>query len=327
MGIEFDVEPHRAEWSPGEEVTGEIVVARGGDAGATTVYLRYVAHQPGVRDRVLREAVVETLRRGALADGERLPFRLALPPDALPNVGTGETRRAWSVGAKIAAASGPVHGARDIDVAAGPGAAPAQATGTAGRRLLRERLGFGGTWALAAAVLFGLAFYLLAAGILVATLGDASGGERWLLVVAGALALAAGSLGLAITVPRRAKHLDLALDFAELPAGGTVSGTLWNREPGTPVELAAVCRRTTARFGRFGESGPLGSWASQSTLAACPARVDPAAAEQRFSIDLPAEGPQSGRGGLSTTTWWVVAKVPASGRRYACVLELLDVGA
>ena len=324
MGTRVDVDLEGREWSPGDDVAGAVVVAEGGAATATTVYLRYVARQPGARDRVLREAAVETLRRGPLETGERLPFRVALPADAAPSAGGGESRRAWSLDVKVTTDRGAVHASREVDVAGAPSAAP---EGTRGRRQVRERLGYGGTWALAGAVLAGLSVYLIGAGILVALAGDASGGERWLLVGAGALTLVLGAILLRLTVPPRAPHLDLAVDFTDLPAGATVTGTLWNRAPGGPVELAAVCRRTTAVFGRLGETGPLGSWASQSTLAACPADVDAEAGEQRFAVDLPAQAQASRRGGLSTTTWWVVARVPSGGRRDPCVLALLDVGA
>jgi hypothetical protein len=83
-------------YAPGERVKGFVDVTQPVDARALTVALNYMEESrdyTGV-GRVGAQAVLHTGPAGA---GSRLPFDLALPPDALPAFRTGNTAVWWEV--------------------------------------------------------------------------------------------------------------------------------------------------------------------------------------------------------------------------------------
>jgi len=84
----------RAVVAPGKEVTGTVAITSSGPCRALSVALRFVERSArlGVGAEVLAE-----LDRGDLVAGQRYRFALTLPPEALPETGTGNLQLFWEV--------------------------------------------------------------------------------------------------------------------------------------------------------------------------------------------------------------------------------------
>ena len=95
LRVEVDGEP----LAPGAAVSGRVVVDEGGGSRALSVRLAFVERTESF-EKVARDAGTQVLAEGDLADGAVLPFALALPDDALPQVATAHARIGWEVRAR-----------------------------------------------------------------------------------------------------------------------------------------------------------------------------------------------------------------------------------
>lgn len=91
----LDLTLDRSEVAPGEEVTGVVEVRSSGACRALNVALRFV-EQSVARRSIGREVVTE-LARGDLVAGDRYPFALTMPADALPWTATDYLVLLWEV--------------------------------------------------------------------------------------------------------------------------------------------------------------------------------------------------------------------------------------
>jgi len=174
-----------------------------------------------------------------------------------------------------------------------------------GWRGFQQRVGLGGKWAIASFVLAAMSVYLLASFVLIAA-SDSLAKDAAVLLAMGIAALFGGLAGLWVTVPPPARDLVLSVDAADTTLGGVVAGRLLNYAPGTPLEIAAICRGL-----HVGELTPLG--VGQSTLIAR-ADVDPDLPDQRFQIEIPRDAAATQADGLRTSGWWVIARRPRRRR-------------
>jgi hypothetical protein len=92
LRVEVDGEP----LAPGAAVNGRVVVDEGGGTRTLSVRLAFVERTESF-EKVAREAGTQVLAEGDLADGAVLPFALALPDDALPQVAGAHGRIGWEV--------------------------------------------------------------------------------------------------------------------------------------------------------------------------------------------------------------------------------------
>jgi hypothetical protein len=95
LRVEVDGEP----LAPGAAVNGRVVVDEGGGTRTLSVRLAFVERTESF-EKVAREAGTQVLAEGDLADGAVLPFALALPDDALPQVAGAHGRIGWEVRAR-----------------------------------------------------------------------------------------------------------------------------------------------------------------------------------------------------------------------------------
>ena len=114
LRVEVDGEP----LAPGAAVSGRVVVEDGGRARSLSVRLAFVERTADFQ-RVAREAGTQALAEGDLADGAVLPFALALPDDALPQVATAHARIGWEVRARVDRAGPDPTADRAVEVRQG----------------------------------------------------------------------------------------------------------------------------------------------------------------------------------------------------------------
>jgi hypothetical protein len=94
--LEIEVEP--GAHAPGALVRGTVFVREGGACRSLGVALRRYERSPGYRDLVRGERAIE-LHAGDLRGGQRFPFELALPADAMPDISGRHGEVGWAVDA------------------------------------------------------------------------------------------------------------------------------------------------------------------------------------------------------------------------------------
>jgi len=105
----------RERYAPGDTVTGTVAVLEGGRSRALEVLLQY---NERTEDYAAVAVSVSSgpLQAGDLATGSAFAFRLALPPDALPNHRSDHGELYWELDAKSEERGADTHERRRIDV-------------------------------------------------------------------------------------------------------------------------------------------------------------------------------------------------------------------
>lgn len=116
MSARLQLELDRDRYTPGETITGRVLVLEGGDSQSVEVLLEYNETAEDDYSAVATSFSSGPLHTGDLATGMSFDFELALPPDALPNYRSRHGELYWQVDAKSAEAGRDTHERRRIEV-------------------------------------------------------------------------------------------------------------------------------------------------------------------------------------------------------------------
>ena len=116
MSARLQLELDRDRYTPGETITGRVLVLEGGDSQSLEVLLEYNETAEDDYSAVATSFSSGPLHTGGLATGMSFNFELALPPDALPNYQSRHGELYWQVDAKSAEAGRDTHELRRIEV-------------------------------------------------------------------------------------------------------------------------------------------------------------------------------------------------------------------
>lgn len=121
--IELEVQLAQDSGTVGDELRGEVVVVASGSARSVTVALRYVERTEDV-EVVARTVEAGEVAAGDLAAGQRFPFAVRLPTDALPCVRTRWAVLIWEATARADVFGPDAHAAAPLDVRLDDGRRP-----------------------------------------------------------------------------------------------------------------------------------------------------------------------------------------------------------
>jgi hypothetical protein len=115
MSPQFELQVDREQYSPGETISGTLLVHEGGGSRSLEVLLTY---KEKTQDY---SAVVSSVSSGPLHTGDLTPgmsfgFALPLPPDALPNLKSEHGELCWQLDAKSDEHGLDTHELRRIEV-------------------------------------------------------------------------------------------------------------------------------------------------------------------------------------------------------------------
>jgi hypothetical protein len=117
VSARLQLELDRDRYTPGETITGRVLVLEGGDSQSLEVLLEYNETAEDDYSAVATSFSSGPLHTGDLATGMSFDFELALPPDALPNYRSRHGELYWQVDAKSAEVVGrDTHERRRIEV-------------------------------------------------------------------------------------------------------------------------------------------------------------------------------------------------------------------
>ncbi len=114
LALELDGGPR---WHPGEALSGRVIVTEGGKSRSLRVSLAFVNQTSDYREPSVVIASAP-LHEGELVAGTRLPFRLAIPPDAPPPHMAPWGRLFWEVDAQSDQFGPDAHARQEVLIAA-----------------------------------------------------------------------------------------------------------------------------------------------------------------------------------------------------------------
>lgn len=120
MSPRLELQLDRDRFSPGETVTGTVLVTEGGSSRRLEVTLDYHERGEDEYQRVAQSLSGGELHTGDLATGASYPFSIELPADALPSYKSNHGELWWELDARSDELGRDTHARRRIEVVTPP---------------------------------------------------------------------------------------------------------------------------------------------------------------------------------------------------------------
>lgn len=115
MSPRFEFQLERERYTPGETITGTVVVLEGGSSRSLEVLLEYHEETEDYSE-IATSISSGPLHTGDLTPGMSFSFTLPLPPDAFPNYQSDHGKLFWELDAKSDEPGPDTHEHRRIEV-------------------------------------------------------------------------------------------------------------------------------------------------------------------------------------------------------------------